>query len=113
MDFHDSVSSLSHLFTSAWAVFATMLLMRLTVAHGPKRWSVAFFGNTMVLLYLASGMFHGLRYDTEGSRLLFQKIDKSAVFLFIFGSNFPIQVYMLRGAWRFWTVALSASAALI
>jgi hemolysin III len=113
MDFHDSVSSLSHLATSAWAVFATLLLMRLTVAHGPKRWSVAFFGLTMVLLYLASGLYHGLRHDTEESRLLFQKLDKSAIFLFIFGSNVPIQVYLLRGAWRFWTMTLSGSAALL
>lgn len=113
MDFHDSISSLSHLFTAAWAVFATLLMMRLTGAHGPKRWSMAFFGVSMVLLYLASGLYHGVRHDTEDSRLLFQKLDKSAIFLFIFGSNFPIQVYMLRGAWRAWTVALSASAALV
>lgn len=112
MDFHDSVSSLSHLFTSAWAVFATLLLMRLTSSHGPKRWSVAFFGLTMVLLYLASGLYHGVRHDTEGSRLLFQKLDKSAIFLFILGSNVPIQVYMLSGAWRRWTLAVSSATAL-
>ena len=112
MDFHDSVSSLSHLFTSAWAVFATLLLMRLTIAHGPQRWSVAYFGLSMVLLYLASGLYHGLRHDTDESRLLFQKLDKSAVFLFILGSNIPIQIYMLRGAWRRWSLAASIGSAL-
>ncbi len=113
MDFHDSVSSLSHLATAAWAVFATLLLMRLTRTHGPKRWSVAFFGLTMVLLYLASGLYHGVRHDTEASRLLYQKFDKSAIFLFILGSNVPIQVYMLSGAWRRWTLGVSSSAAVM
>jgi hemolysin III len=113
VDFHDSVSSVSHLATALWGVFATLVVMRLTIAHGPKRWTVAFYGLTLVLLYLASGLYHGVRHDTSESRLLFQKLDKSAIFLFILGSNVPIQAYMLRGALRRWALVVGVTAAVV
>ncbi len=95
MDFHDTVSSTSHLLTAVWAGFATLILLRLTRGHGVGRWAIGFFGASMVLLYLASGLFHGLRHDTEASRQFFQKLDKSAVFLLIAGSYVPVIVYPL------------------
>ena len=102
MDFHDRVSSLTHLGTAAWAVFATLMLLRLTRGHGAGRWSIGLYGLSMVLLYLASGMFHGIDHGYRGSPsfLFFQKVDKSAIFLLIAGSYLPVLVYLLRGAWR-------------
>lgn len=102
MDFHDRVSSLTHLGTAVWAVFATLILVRLTRGQGAGRWPIGLYGLSMVLLYLASGMFHGINHGYRGSPsfLFFQKIDKSAIFLLIAGSYLPVLVYLLRGAWR-------------
>ena len=97
MELRDPVSSASHLLTAIWAVFATLVLLRLTPARQQRRLAVAVFGVSMVLLYLASGTFHGLYYDTPEQRRLFQKIDQSAIFLLIAGTNTPCLVVLLGG----------------
>ena len=104
-DSYDAVSSTSHFVTAIWAAFATLVLLRLTKGHGIGRWAIGFFGISMVLLYSASALFHGWRYATFEERLLFQKIDKSAVFLLIAGSYVPVVVYLLQGRWRRWTLS--------
>jgi hemolysin III len=103
-DSNDLVSSTTHLFTAAWAAYATLVLIRLTRGHGPGRWAVGFFGLSMVLLYLASGTFHGVRHYTRETDRLFQRLDKSAIFLLIAGSYVPVFVYLLRGHWRRWAL---------
>ncbi|HET6574709.1 MAG TPA: hemolysin III family protein [Fimbriiglobus sp.] len=105
---YDIVSSSSHFATAVWAAFATLVLLRLTKGHGVGRWAIGAFGLSMVLLYSASALFHGWRYATFEERLLFQKIDKSAVFLMIAGSYVPVVVYLLQGRWRRWTLAAVA-----
>ena len=101
---NDLVSSTTHLFTAIWAAYATLILIRLTRGHGPGRWAVAFFGLSMVLLYLASGTFHGARHYTQETDRVFQRLDKSAIFLLIAGSYVPVFVYLLHGRWRRWAL---------
>jgi hemolysin III len=117
-DLRDPVSSASHLFTAVWAVFATLVMWRLS-AHRPGRLGpVVVYGVSMVLLYLASGTFHGLHYDTPQQKRLFQKLDQSAVYLLIAGTATPIMSVLLTGAWRkwflrmVWTLALAGVACL-
>ncbi len=105
---YDVVSSASHLITAVWGVFATLILLRLTRGHGIGRCAIGFFGLSMVLLYSASALFHGWRYATFEEQHLFQKLDKSAVFLLIAGSYVPVAVYLLQGRWRRWTLAAVA-----
>ncbi|MFO0847771.1 MAG: hemolysin III family protein [Gemmataceae bacterium] len=110
MESCDPVSAATHLGMAVWAAFAGLILYRLTQEHGAaRRWAVAFYGVSMVTLYVASGAFHGLLALTAGGTSrsaavdalwVFQKLDKSAIFLLILGSNVPIMVYLLRGRWR-------------
>jgi hemolysin III len=102
MDLRDPVSSASHLLTAAWAVYATLILVRLTRGEPGRKAAVAVYGLSMVLLYLASGTFHALRYDTPEQFRFFQKLDQSAIFLLIAGTNTPILVTLLEGRWRTW-----------
>src|SRR5215213_3103265 len=74
VNLRDPVSSASHLVTAVWAVYATLVMCRLTARRPGRRLAVGVYGASMVLLYLASGAFHGLYYSTAEERRLFQKL---------------------------------------
>jgi hemolysin III len=97
-ELRDPVSSASHLATAVWAVYATLLMLRL--APPGRRLPLAVYGLSMVLLYLASGTFHGLHFESSEERRFYQKLDQSAIFLLIAGSYTPMQAVLLAGAWR-------------
>ncbi|MCX8139221.1 MAG: hemolysin III family protein [Gemmataceae bacterium] len=100
IELRDPVSSLSHLLTAIWAVFATALMYRL--APQPSRTVAMIYGMSMVLLYTASGLFHGLYYESTAQHRLFQKLDQSAIYLLIAGTNTPIMAILLPRRWRRW-----------
>lgn len=110
-ELRDPVSSASHLLTAIWAVFATVVLLRLTPPG--RRWAIAIYGTSMVLLFLASGTFHGLHFSSPEERRFYQKIDQSAVYLLIAGTNTPVIAFLLVGAWRTWCMRLIWLFALI
>lgn len=113
MDFHQPVSSGTHLFMAAWALFATLMLVRLS--NGQPRvvkWSVMAFGLSMVLLYLASGFYHGLRHLTEADKQYWLRMDRSAIFLLILGSNLPIFAAFLKGRVQFLSMAVMITIAI-
>jgi hemolysin III len=100
MELRDPVSSASHLLTAAWAAYATLILVRLTAGRPDRRLAVLIFGFSMVLLYLASGTFHGVPYTRTANPdefRFFQKIDQSAIFLLIAGTNTPCLLVLLGG----------------
>lgn len=122
MMYHDVVSSLTHLGTAVWAAFATLILLRLTRDHGVGRLAVGLYGLSMVLLYAASGLFHGLIYLTDtgdpgarsvavSSLWVFQRLDKSAIFLLIAGSYVPIFTYLMPRGGRAWSLTVLGAVA--
>lgn len=99
MDLRDPVSSLSHFFTAVWALYATLILWK--VAPPGRRLPAAVYGGSMVLLFLASAVFHGVPYARgEPGYRLFQKIDMSAIFLLIAGTMTPPFAIVLTGRVR-------------
>ena len=102
-ELRDPVSSSTHLFTCLWAIFATLLLRRLTRDDYWRRFSVTVFGLSMVILYAASGLFHAVQLprESDGFRI-YQKIDKSAIFGLIAGTCTPIMAILLTGWMRKW-----------
>ncbi|MCZ2341011.1 MAG: hemolysin III family protein [Bacteroidales bacterium] len=126
MDQRDLISSLTHLLMALWSVFATLFLSWQTRGHGRFRRVAIGYGFSMVFLYLASGVFHGLVYIDLTQGLLsetrdhavavfwfFQRLDKSAIFLLIALSNLVIMVYILPHGWRRWCVALMSGFAVL
>ncbi len=99
-----------------WAIFATLLMRKLTPDRG-RRWSVTVFGLSTVLLYFASGLYHGLRLPREELRL-YQKFDQSAIYLLIAGTSTPIISILLTGRmrrgllWETWSMAAAGIAAM-
>jgi hemolysin III len=106
LDLRDPVSSSSHLITAVWAVFATLLMLRLTPGGSSRRAAVLVYGVSMVLLFLASGTFHGLRYSTDEQMRFFQRIDQSAIYLLIAGTNTPALTILLEGRLQRWFLSL-------
>ena len=108
MGLRDPVSSASHLLAAAWAVYAVLVLLRLTPDRPGRRLSAAVFGGSMVLVYVASGVFHGVPFtlaDDPTAFRLFQRADQSAVLAMIAGSNTPLMAALLGGAFRRWCLA--------
>jgi hemolysin III len=105
MGLRDPVSSASHLIVAVWAAYALLVLLRLTPASPARRLAAAVFGGSMVLLYTTSGVFHGVPFgkaDHPAEFRFFQRLDQSAVLLLIAGTNTPLIVTLLGGAWRRW-----------
>jgi hemolysin III len=105
MVLRDPVSSASHLLVAAWAAYALLVLLRLAPPDPGRRAAAAVFGASMVLLYLASGVFHAVPFTRAGHPAefrFFQALDRSAIFLLIAGTNTPVIVALLAGRWRRW-----------
>lgn len=95
-ELRDPVASATHLFTAFWALFATLLMWRLTPNDRIRRISVTIFGVSMVVLYAASGTFHGVQSNLR----FFQKVDQSAVYTLIAGTCTPLMLMLLSGVYR-------------
>ena len=60
------------------------------------------FGATMMILYLASTLYHAFPHTRKAKRL-FQVLDHSAIFLLIAGTYTPFTLSVLKGPWG-WTL---------
>lgn len=69
------------------------------------------FSATMVLLYLASTLYHALTH--AGAKQLFRLFDHCAIFILIAGTYTPFSLGVLRGPWGWtllvviWTLAIT------
>lgn len=96
-------NSLSHGFGLLTAVVATPFLIVRAMRHGDAAFVVgaSVFAATMVLLYLASTLYHAL--PAGRAKRVFRIIEHSAIFLLIAGTYTPFTLGVLRGAWG-WTL---------
>ena len=96
-------NSISHGVGLAGALVAFPLLVIAASQRGDITGivSVSVFATTMVLLYLASTLFHAL--PPGRAKRVFQVLDHSAIFLLIASTYTPFTLGVLRGAWG-WTL---------
>jgi hemolysin III len=92
-------NSVSHGIGTALSIAGLITLAILAILFGDHRQviSVLIYGSTLVLLYLASTLYHA----TQQPKLkkIFQKFDHSAIFLLIAGTYTPFLVISLWGKW--------------
>ena len=103
ISFEEVANSISHGFGLLLAIaFVTVLLLSATRVNG-FRFLVgsSVFGGTMVLVYLASTLYHSLTH--KRAKHFFRLLDHSAVFLLIAGTYTPFALGILRGPWG-WTL---------
>ena len=96
-------NSVSHGIGLLAALVAFPILVTAALQRGDLGGTVgaSVFAITMVLLYLASTLFHAL--PACRAKRVFQILDHSAIYLLIAGTYTPFTLGVLRGAWG-WTL---------
>jgi hemolysin III len=95
-------NSVSHGLGLVAAIAALPLAIFFTLPHGAAAVTgSSIFASTVVLLYLASTLFHAL--PPSRAKRVFQILDHSAIYLLIAGTYTPFTLGVLRGAWG-WTL---------
>jgi len=99
-------NSLSHGFGLIAALAASPFLIMHAVRDGDARFVVgaSIFAATMVLLYLASTLYHALQVGRI--KRVFRVIEHSAIFLLIAGTYTPFTLGVLHGAWGWMLLGL-------
>lgn len=104
-------SAVSHGVSAIFAVAAMVLLLVFCEKSPIKVTSAAVFGATMVLLYAASTIYHGLGLNK--AKVVFRSIDHCTIFLLIAGTYTPITLACLQGTqgWVLFGVVWAAALA--
>src|SRR5256886_16836025 len=96
-------NTVSHGIGLALAIAATPILILMAVRAG-SAWNMvgaSVFATSVVLLYLASTLYHALTHDK--AKQVFRVLDHGAIFLLIAGTYTPFTLGVLRGPWG-WTL---------
>jgi hemolysin III len=96
-------NGVTHGIAAVLAIAALPVMIALAATRGDA-WrvtSLAIYGSTLVLLFLASTLYHALRRTRL--RWIFRRIDHGAIFLLIAGTYTPVTLVHLRGPWG-WTL---------
>lgn len=110
---NEPMSFLTHFIGGLFAIAGLVLLIVEAAQSGTAWHVVAFsvFGSALVLLYLASSLYHIVPKQSGWKKPL-QTLDHSMIFLLIAGTYTPITLITLRGGWGWslfgvvWGIAL-------
>ena len=96
-------NSISHGLALVLAIAALPVLILTAAEVGSTRFTIgaAVFGATIIILYLASTLYHSLTHVR--AKQFFRHVDHCAIFLLIAGSYTPFTLGVLRGPWG-WTL---------
>ncbi len=107
------LNALTHGVGAAAALAGAAVLVTLAALHGDL-WQLAgalVFGVCLLLLYLASTLYHAVQHPVAKARL--KVFDHCAIYLLIAGTYTPFTLVGLRGPWGWglfaaiWTLALA------
>lgn len=96
-------NAITHGFGALLAIGALVILTVLSAINGNVWHVVSFsvFGATLVILYLASTLYHSL--GNERAKVLFRKFDHMSIYLLIAGTYTPFCLTVLNN-WIGWTL---------
>lgn len=106
-------NSVTHGLGAALSVAGLVILLIAAVTRGSAMQitSAAIFGATLILLYLASTLYHALA--APRAKHVFRILDHSAIYLLIAGTYTPFTLITLRGAWGWALFAVIWSLAIL
>jgi hemolysin III len=111
MQFREPVNAWSHLVGLVLAAIGTILLLHLSRSPA-QTISFAIYGGSLILLYAASTLYHGLPLPRHRLRKL-RALDHIAIYFLIAGTYTPVALVTLRGVsgWLLlgaaWAIALA------
>lgn len=103
--FLEPLSTLTHLVGAVAALIGLVVLLVLSQNDPPKMISMFVYGSSMVVLYVASSLLHGVKIEEE-KRMWLNRLDHMAIFLVIAGTYTPIAYNLFSDAWR-WGVLVT------
>jgi hemolysin III len=83
---------------------ALLVILIVQASHYGSVWhivSLSIYGSTLVLLYLASVLYHS--FSLTRLRHIFNRLDRSAIYFLIAGTYTPFLLVTLRGEWG-WSI---------
>jgi hemolysin III len=107
----EPVNTWTHLIGFLAGIVGLIFLLFRSAGDLPKFVVMAIYGVSILLLYGASSLYHGVNTTKHKERML-RKLDHIAIFLLIAGTYTPILYYGLDGGWRLymliavWTVSV-------
>ncbi|MFZ5657387.1 MAG: PAQR family membrane homeostasis protein TrhA [Pseudomonadota bacterium] len=110
---HELANALTHGLGAIAALAGGSVLITLAAVYGDG-WQLAgaiVFGACLLLLYLASTLYHAIAHPVAKARL--KVFDHCAIYLLIAGTYTPFTLIALRGAWGWslfatiWTLAIA------
>ncbi len=112
MKLREPVNGLTHLIAAGVALAGLVLLLILGWGKPGKVVSLAIYGLSLVLLFLASGLYHSVRARPVALRRL-RKFDHAAIYLLIAGTYTPICFNVLSGFWKWGLLGIVWGLALV
>lgn len=99
-------NTITHAIGAGLSIAALVVLLVHTASSGTA-WhvvSASIFGTTLILLYLASTLYHAI--PLPQAKRIFKTLDHSAIFLLIAGTYTPFMLINLRGplGWSFFGI---------
>ena len=88
----------SHLFGAGVALLGILLLSVQCGGNLGKTIVIGVYGFSLVSLFLASGLLHGL-HCSEENEVFLEKLDYMAIYFFIAGTYTPLCMYILDKTW--------------
>lgn len=95
-------NSISHLIGASLALIGLVFLVAAAARQGDSWKIVSFsiYGTTLLLLYLASTLYHSLKGK---AKKVFRKVDHIAIYFLIAGTYTPFTLVTIRGGWG-WSI---------
>jgi hemolysin III len=110
--FYEPVNTLTHLLGALASLVGLVILLSLTSTEVPKMLTLLIYGLSLVTLYTASTLFHGIKVKPR-QRYWLNRLDHMAIFLFIAGTYTPIAYNLFEGWWRWGTLTAVWAAATV
>lgn len=96
-------NSVTHAIAVPPAILGLVLLLMVSIDTGDlsRIVSSAIFGTTLILTFLVSAIYHGLR--SKNVKIAFRVLDHMCIYLLIAGTYTPFTLVSLKGAWG-WSI---------
>lgn len=108
----EPANAYTHMTGVLLSVFGLVLLVHKSVLYGQPAHVISFsiFGSSMILLYLASTLYHMLPLSQKGVAAL-RRIDHIMIYILIAGTYTPITLIVLQGlaGWALFTTIWSVA----